>query len=206
MRLFSSGPELRGLSAVHALQTLSIAMGDTWQVFSREMRGWGASECGLFGSLSGAGAMVAALLSRRSVRTLGSRGHTLLSTGAVCLTDLALSSSSSGMAFAAVVPNWIGRTQGTAVSARTMKVGAALGLGQGALAGDRQNLHSLIKVIGPTLYGQLFAYGCQVGIPQLPFYFAAMTALATQLIVLLSPKSLWKGLPAARASGPSSTL
>ena len=31
--------------------------------------------------------------------------------------------------------------------------------------------------------------------PQLPFYFAAMTALATQLIVLLSPKSLWKGLP-----------
>ena len=48
--------------------------------------------------------------------------------------------------------------------------------------------------------------------PQLPFYFAAMTALATQLIVLLSPKSLWKGLPeslpAARTSDstPSSTL
>ena len=103
--------------------------------------------------------MVAALLSRRSVRTLGSRGHTLLSTGAVCLTDLALSSSSSGMAFAAVVPNWIGRTQGTAVSARTMKVGAALGLGQGALAGDRQNLHSLIKVVGPTLYAAIFTYG-----------------------------------------------
>ena len=58
VRLFSSGPELRGLSTVHALQTLSIAMGDTWQVFSRELRGWAASECGLFGSLSGAGAMV----------------------------------------------------------------------------------------------------------------------------------------------------
>mmetsp|Transcript_23107 Transcript_23107/g.55347 ORF Transcript_23107/g.55347 Transcript_23107/m.55347 type:complete len:117 (-) Transcript_23107:74-424(-) len=116
------------------------------------------------------------------------------------------------MAFAAVVPNWVGRTQGTAVSARTMKVGAALGLGQGALAGDRQNLHSLIKVVGPTLYAAIFTYGCQIGVPQLPFYFAAMTALATQLIVLLSPKSLWKGLPeslpAARTSDstPSSTL
>ena len=33
----------------------------------------------------------------------------------------------------------------------TMQVGAALGLGQGALAGDRQNLHALIKVMGPTL-------------------------------------------------------
>ena len=122
------------------------------------------------------------------MRTLGSRGHTILATGAVCLTDLALSTSSSALAFAAVVPNWVGRTQGTAVSARTMKVaviptltltltlalaptltpsliptltltltltltmqvGAALGLGQGALAGDRQNLHSLIKAIGPT--------------------------------------------------------
>ena len=57
----------------------------------------------------------------------------------------------------------------------------------------------------------------QVGVPQLPFYFAAMTALATQLIVLLSPRSLWKGLPdslpgkpkpaagTARASGPTAS-
>ena len=58
---------------MHALQTLSLAMGDTLQVFSRELRGWGAAECGLFGSLSGAGAMVASLLSRRSVKTLGTR-------------------------------------------------------------------------------------------------------------------------------------
>jgi hypothetical protein len=54
-------------------------------------------------------------------------------------------------------------------------------------------------------------------VPQLPFYFAAMTALATQLIVLLSPRSLWKGLPdslpgkpkpaagTARASGPTAS-
>ena len=43
-------------------------------------------------------------------------------------------------------------------------------------------------MIGPTLYGQLFAYGYQLGVPQLPFYFAAMTALCTELIVLLSPR------------------
>lgn len=264
VRLFSSGPELRGLSAVHALQTLSVAMGDTWQVFSRELRGWGASECGLFGSLSGRrrrshtlprglspgtpprqpawwpqgrgppprspehsvsakleacsppraaqglrtspssatrlGAMVAALLSRRSVRTLGTRGHTLLATGSVVLTDLALATGSSSMAFAALAPNWVGRTQGMAVSARTMQVGAALGMGQGALAGDRQNLHSMLKVIGPTLYGYLFAYGCQIGVPALPFLFAAATALVTELLVLVSPRLLWKGLPKPRAS------
>ena len=99
------------------------------------------------------------------------------------------------MAFAALPTNWIGRTQGMAVSARTMQVGAALGLGQGALAGDRQNLHSLLKVIGPTVYGQLFAYGMAVGRPQLPFLFAAAAAAVAQLLVFLSPAVLWQGLP-----------
>ena len=190
---------------MHALQTLSIAMGDTWQVFSRELRGWGAAECGLFGSLSGAGAMVASLLSRRSVKTLGTRGHTLAATGSVMLTDLALATGSSSMAFAALAPNWVGRTQGMAVSARTMQVGAALGMGQGALAGDRQNLHSMLKVIGPTLYGYLFAYGCEIGVPALPFLFAAATALVTELLVLVSPRLLWKGLPKPRASATNAS-
>ena len=31
LRLFRSGGTLRGLSSVHALQTLSMSMGDTWQ-------------------------------------------------------------------------------------------------------------------------------------------------------------------------------
>ena len=34
LRLFRSGGTLRGLSSVHALQTLSMSMGDTWQVRS----------------------------------------------------------------------------------------------------------------------------------------------------------------------------
>ena len=40
LRLFRSGGTLRGLSSVHALQTLSMSMGDTWQ--ARTSQSFGA--------------------------------------------------------------------------------------------------------------------------------------------------------------------
>ena len=45
LRLFRSGGTLRGLSSVHALQTLSMSMGDTWQVRSSRAQSFGA-QCG----------------------------------------------------------------------------------------------------------------------------------------------------------------
>lgn len=151
LRLFSSGRALRGLSTVSVLHTISMGMGDTWQVFARELREWGTSQCALFGALSGLGSAFTALFARRSIRRLGARGHTLLATGCVAVTDLALGLGSTGVAFAALLPNWVGRTQGMAVTARITEVGGAMGIGQGALAGDRQNLHALLKVVGPTM-------------------------------------------------------
>ena len=60
-----------------------------------------------------------------------------------------------------------------AIVARMTNVATRQGFGQGALAGDRQNMHALIKIAGPMLYGSLFALGCKVGMPSLPFFFAA---------------------------------
>ena len=42
LRLFRSGGTLRGLSSVHALQTLSMSMGDTWQVRTSRAQSFGA--------------------------------------------------------------------------------------------------------------------------------------------------------------------
>ena len=191
LRLFTSGSALRGLCSVNTLQLISVSMGDTWQVFARELRGWGSAQCGLFGSLTGLGASMAALGVRTSVRLLGTRGHTLLATGCVVVTELVLGCvGSSRSAFIALLPNWIGRTQQMALAARITNVGAMGGFGQGELAGDRQNLHAVIKVAGPLMYGSLFALGCRWGVPALPFYFAATVGFAAWLLVLLSPEEV----------------
>ena len=193
LRLFRNGPTLRGLVTVNSLQQVSVSMGDTWQVFARELRGWDSAQCGLFGSLTGLGGMFTSLMVRGSVRILGTRGHTLVATGCVIVTELLLGLiAGPRRAFIALGPNWVGRTQQMAVAARITNVGAQIGFGQGALAGDRQNLHSLIKVLGPMLYGSLFAWGCRIGVPALPFFFSAVVGLVAWLLVLLSPRSVWR--------------
>ena len=58
---------------------------------------------------------------------------------------------------------------------------------------------SYIQVAGPIMYGSLFALGCRLGVPALPFYFAATVGLAAWLLVLLSPSSVWRDAPAPLA-------
>ena len=152
----------------------------------------GTEQCGLFGSLTGAGGMVASLLARSSVRKLGTRGHSLLAIGSVVVTELMLGTvTGSWRAFLALGPNWIGRTQQMAIVARMTNVATRQGFGQGALAGDRQNMHALIKIAGPMLYGSLFALGCKVGMPSLPFFFAATMGSIAWLLTLYTPRSVW---------------
>lgn len=131
------------------------------------------------------------------MRVLGSRGHTLLATACVVITELILGCvAGPRRAFAALAPNWVGRTQTMALAARITTVGASVGFGQGELAGNRQNLHAVIKVLGPTMYGSLFAFGCKHGVPALPFYFSATVGLAAWLVVLSSPRHVWTDSPA----------
>ena len=93
-----------------------------------------------------------------------------------------------------------GSMHGMAIAARITNVGARKGLGQGALAGDRQNMHSLIKVLCPTIYGSLFALGCKWGVPALPFIFAAAVSMGAWFLILLSPRGVW------RDDEPTSTI
>lgn len=194
--LFRNGAALRRLASISTLQTLSISMGDTWQVFARELRGWGSVQCGMYGSLTGMGSMLSALMVKRSVQQIGARGHTLLATICVGITELGLGCiASSRSAFATLLPNWIGRTQAVALSARMTTAGSASGYKQGSLAGDRQNLHALLKVVGPILYSYLFAVGCRIGRPEFPFLVAATFAATAALLIVRSPQAMWSDSP-----------
>ena len=46
-----------------------------------------------------------------------------------------------------------------------------------------------IQVMGPTLYGSLFAFGCRVGRPELPFLVASTLAGLAAIVALLTPMS-----------------
>ena len=51
------------------------------------------------------------------------------------------------------------------------------------------------------LYGSLFAAGCKMGIPALPFFFAAGVGGIAWVLVLLSPSTVWRDERTGTAEG-----
>ena len=77
------------------------------------------------------------------------------------------------------------RTLGASTSLTTL--GAAKGIPQGQLSGDRSNLIAILKVVGPAIYGNLYVRGKALGVPILPF---VLNLVLTFSALLLAPFAL----------------
>jgi hypothetical protein len=103
-RLFGRGALSAKLNAVVLLQSLTNGMGDLWQVLARELRGWGASQCGNFAAIAGLATMGGTLLTGPSIRRFGARGHTVASTMSSAVASVVLGhATSNAIAFSGVV-------------------------------------------------------------------------------------------------------
>ena len=173
-------------------QSLTNGMGDLWQVLARELRDWGAAQCGRFAAVAGLASMLGTLLTGPSIRRLGARGHTVASTSASAASALVLGqATSNAVAFGGVVPMALGAGKNQATSARITNLGEELGVPQGQLAAERNTLNALIKVIAPSFYASLFAFGVRNGVLGLPFYATAFLMLVSAAIALSIPAAQW---------------
>lgn len=130
--LFRRGLLSAKLNLVVVCQSLSNGMGDLWQVLARELRGWGAEQCGRFAAVAGVASMLGTLLTGPSIRRLGARGHTVATTCSSALSAFVLGgATSNALAFSGVVPMAVGAGKGQATSARITNLGAELGVPQG---------------------------------------------------------------------------
>ena len=85
-------------------------------------------------------------------------------------------------AYGALVPIALGSGRSHATTARIVNLGTDLGVPQGQLAAERTALNAVIKVIAPTLYAALFAFGAQRGVIALPFYVTASLLAASVVL------------------------
>ena len=70
---------------------------------------------------------------------------------------------------------------------------------QGQLAAERSTLNALIKVVAPSLYTWLFAFGSSRGVIGLPFYAtAALMCVSAAIAASISPRQ-WSS---ANIAGP----
>jgi hypothetical protein len=87
----------------------------------------------------------------------------------------------------------LGAGKGQATSARITNLGEELGVPQGQLAAERNTLNALIKVVAPSLYASLFAFGARHGLLGLPFYSTAALMCLSAAIAYSIPASKWTG-------------
>jgi hypothetical protein len=190
--LFRRGLLSTQLNLVVLCQSLTNGMGDLWQILARSLRGWGAAQCGRFASVAGIASMVGTLMTGASIRRFGKRGHTVASTCSSAASAVILgSATSNAVAFGGVVPMAFGAGKGQATSARITNLGEQMGVPQGQLAAERNTLNALIKVVAPSLYAWLFAFGVRHNLLGLPFYATAALMLTSAAIAASIPKRSW---------------
>jgi len=193
IQLFKRGPLFAKFNMVVLFQSITNGMGDLWQVLARELRGWGAAQCGSFAALAGVATMLGTLLTGPSIRRLGARGHTLASTSASAVTSLVLGHATTNViAWAAVFPLALGAGKHMATSARIVNLGQELGVPQGQLSAERNTLNAIIKVVAPTIYAWLFAWGASHSMLALPFYTTAVLLACSALMAATIPANLWQ--------------
>ena len=211
--LFRRGLLSAKLNLVVVCQSLTNGMGDLWQVLARELRGWGAQQCGQFAALAGVASMCGTLLTGPSIRRLGARGHTIATTCSSAAASVIYGGATTdALAFTGTVPMALGAGKGQATSARITNLGDELGVPQGQLAAERNTLNAIIKVIAPSFYAALFAFGSRRGILGLPFYSTAALMLVSAMIAASIPAHQWSnravssnGAGSASSPAPSPT-
>jgi hypothetical protein len=196
VRLFRRTRLFAKLNVVVLLQSLTNGMGDLWQVLARELRGWGAAQCGRFAAVAGIASMLGTLLTGPSIRRLGARGHTVASTSASAVASIVLGQATSDpIAYSGVVPMAVGAGKAQATSARITNLGDEMGVPQGQLSAERNTLNAIIKVIAPSLYAWLFAFGSTHSILGLPFYSTSVLLLCSAAVAATIPKESWDSSP-----------
>lgn len=192
-RLFRRGALSAKLNTVVLLQSLTNGMGDLWQVLARELRGWGAAQCGRFAAFVGVGAGLGTLLTGQSIRLLGPRGHTVATTGSSAVATAILGkATNNAIAYGAILPVSLGASKGQATNARIVNLGEELGVPQGQLSAECNALNAIIKVIAPTLYATLFAIGASHGMLGLPFYSTSLLLTCSALMAASIPAHMWQ--------------
>jgi DHA1 family tetracycline resistance protein-like MFS transporter len=206
--LFRRGALGRSFSLIFVLQAAVNGMGDLWQVLARELRGWGASTCGSFGAVAGMATMLGTLATGPGMRRLGPRGFTVFSSAASAAASITMgATTTTPAAFASIAPMALGAGKAQPINARLTNLAEMQGIPQGQLAAERSTLTAVVRVLSPSLYAGLFAFGARRGCVALPFFLSSGLLLLSAAAALSIPADEWgqqrKPQGDAPAGGPA---
>jgi MFS family permease len=178
------GPQVRRLAVLLLLMTLPQFQGDFFQIYATTE--WGlstqafSSYLALYATLS---IVANGLGSRVVIPRLGIKRFTCVAICSRAFTSLGTILFGFQGSVVGLVVGCLGLAQAIGIYAALVAAGAASGLPQGQLAGERASLLALLKVVGPVWYSTLYIQGSRrLGVTQLPFF--CNLALSVAALVL----------------------
>ena len=88
------------------------------------------------------------------------------------------------------VLGWLGPARTLGATTMMTTEGARLGIPQGQLASDCANMAASVRVAGLVAFGQLYAAGVRLGVPQLAYVVLGATQLTAA--ALASRPAVWR--------------
>eukprot|EP00929_Paragymnodinium_shiwhaense_P121118 TRINITY_DN93248_c0_g1_i1.p1 TRINITY_DN93248_c0_g1~~TRINITY_DN93248_c0_g1_i1.p1 ORF type:complete len:493 (+),score=81.65 TRINITY_DN93248_c0_g1_i1:115-1593(+) len=189
VQLFRRGRELVVLSIVMGLQSLGDLMNiyDINYLYMNSAMGYSETGVGNFAAAVGLSQIAGGKVMAETVRALGQKTATRLSSAMWAAAMLLLGSASGGTSLTmALLAVTCGHLRKSAVSNSIRRRGRAAGLNRSDVAAAQASLLAALKVVAPLLYAYTFSWAVTrpagKKIPGLPYFLVAgLTALAQML-------------------------
>jgi len=194
--ILGRGKQIRWLAILLVLQSFSGAMGDLFQVYSKDVWGLNANDFSTFVSLffgisffSTLGSSL--LIGGKGKIKMNLRSFTMLATISSLFYPLGACISYKA-SLVGIILGFFASSQSLGVVAQIMATSTSTkGISQGELAGERASLIAMTKVIGPLFYGALYLFGTRIRMPQLIFAFNVLLALLAVMVAFDRKRELW---------------
>lgn len=186
VRLFRNGREMRLLAILLALTLQPIFMGDVLQIFAIDQWKLSQAQIATFFTIIPVMGAVGNVAGGRLVKAIGLQAFTAIATLSNFGFWVGCSLSHRAALIAATV-GFLGPARTLGASASLTAIAGKKGIPQGQLSGDRANLIAILKILGPTVYGQLYVRGIRNATPNLPFVLNGVLTLAA---LALAPVAL----------------
>lgn len=154
------------------------------QLHLTQSLGWGIQDRAKYSSFRGVFEVPATMLSGRILKRFGPERALLLGQATMVLEQLLAGCATSGLHFYLLRPlRLTADVAELAMQFTTTHVGASEGIPQGELQAAISSLSTIVRIITPIAWGQIYSVGVAIGMPSL-FYFVSAAGGAVQLCLL----------------------
>ncbi|GAB5358874.1 hypothetical protein AAMO2058_000496400 [Amorphochlora amoebiformis] len=192
--LFRQGSLFARLNLATMLQSLRLYLSDVFQIFLKQVLGWGPGVIGNIYSILGSISVSAGFLAGPCLRIFGPYNLAIWTTAMVAVAFFGYGCTNTpALFFASLAIGAPGALCSIAPNSLIVKMANQKGINFGELTAARQNLGAIVRTALPLLASKLYQVGNRFDVPGLPFFVVAgLIGIGNALLISTRTAEIWK--------------